>query len=91
MIEQFDCVALTHDVPDEGLKAGDIGAVVDIYGKHEAYHVEFVLTDGGTTALLLLEAKDVTRVGTDGWEYRPLAGTTLPHVTLTMAKLQSDD
>jgi hypothetical protein len=31
MINEHDCVVLTQDLPDEGLKAGDIGTVVHIH------------------------------------------------------------
>jgi hypothetical protein len=86
MIEQFACVALTRPRPGAFLEAGDIGTVVDVYKHGEAYEVEFSAEDGEMVALLTLKAEDVTPVdGAEGWEYRPIANTTIPHVTLTTA------
>lgn len=30
-IKEHDCIVLTADLPDEGLKAGDVGTVVHIH------------------------------------------------------------
>jgi hypothetical protein len=38
---EHDMVALLHDAPDEGLVAGDIGTIVMVHGKGEAFEVEF--------------------------------------------------
>jgi Domain of unknown function (DUF4926) len=35
MIKEHDSVVLAEDLPSEKLKAGDIGTVVHIHGKHE--------------------------------------------------------
>ena len=59
MINEHDRVVLTEDVPTEGLKAGDIGAVVHIHGKGEAYEVEFICLDGETIAVVTLKANQV--------------------------------
>ena len=29
--EELECVVLAHDVPEHGLRAGDVGTVVQIY------------------------------------------------------------
>lgn len=51
----FDVVVLAEDLPDEGLRAGMNGAVVDIYTQpREAYEVEFCDPAGRTLALLAL-------------------------------------
>lgn len=62
MINELDVVALTRDLPDARLKAGDIGAVVMIYDGGQAYEVEFVGLDGATIALLTLGADAVRPV-----------------------------
>jgi hypothetical protein len=54
MINELDVVALTTDVPADGLNRGDIGTVVHVHGKGEAFEVEFVALDGETIALLTL-------------------------------------
>lgn len=51
MIQELDEVALLVDRPEVGLTKGLIGAVVGVYGDHEAFEVEFVDDDGGTFGL----------------------------------------
>ena len=68
-IKELDPVALTHDVPEHGLKRGDVGTAVLVHGKGEAFEVEFVGYDGRTVALLTLESNDV----------RPLRSGDIPH------------
>lgn len=63
MIRELDSVALTRDVPEHGLKAGDVGRVVFCYGSGEAYEVEFLAGDGSTLAVLTLEGEDVRALG----------------------------
>jgi hypothetical protein len=46
-IHLLDVVALTTDVPDEGLIRGQVGTVVEVLGP-ETYEVEFS-DDGGRT------------------------------------------
>ena len=50
MIEELDVVALKRDRADLGLKAGDEGTIVLIYGD-EACEVEFVNPDGTTRVM----------------------------------------
>jgi Domain of unknown function (DUF4926) len=57
-------VVLVRDVPEVGLKAGDLGAVVFAYSA-DAFEVEFVTAAGGTQALLTLAAKDLRAVRDD--------------------------
>ena len=54
-IKELDVVALTCDLPEHGLKRGDVGAAVLVHGHGEAFEVEFVDYDGHTVALLTLE------------------------------------
>jgi hypothetical protein len=58
----LDTVALAHDLPEMGLRAGDLGAVVEVY-KPDGLEVEFVTASGHTEALVTLKATDVRQVG----------------------------
>ena len=67
MTERFhelDTVVLLRDLPDAGLRSGDLGAVVLVYGD-EALEVEFVTASGRTQALLTLPVNDVRPVRDD--------------------------
>ena len=59
MIEGLDSIALTQDLPEDGLERGDLGTVVLVHGQGVAYEVEFVALDGEQLALLTLEADQV--------------------------------
>lgn len=59
MITEHSMVVLNDDHTADGLHAGDVGAVVHIYGGGKAYEVEFVDGDGSTIALLTLESSDI--------------------------------
>jgi len=65
MIQEHDSVVLTKDLASEALKAGDVGTVVHIHRKGEAYEVEFVSLDGETLAVVTLMANQV-RPATSG-------------------------
>jgi hypothetical protein len=69
-IQELDPVALSCDLPQHGLLAGDVGAAVLVHGDGETFEVEFVGYDGHTVALLTLEAAQV----------RPLNTRDIPHV-----------
>ena len=58
----LDTVVLTRDLPEKGLRAGDLGAVVEVY-KPDGIEVEFVTASGFTEALVTLKAADVRAVG----------------------------
>lgn len=60
----LDTVVLVRDRPDSGLRTGDLGAVVQVYGD-EAVEVEFVTASGRTQALLTLPVSDVRPVRDD--------------------------
>lgn len=57
----LDTVVLVHDIPQHGLRAGDVGAVVDVY-ENGTLEVEFVRPNGDTQALVTLTASDVRSV-----------------------------
>jgi hypothetical protein len=51
MFKEHDRIVLTSDVPEEGLKAGDIGTIVHVHRNGEAFEVEFLTLDGNTAAI----------------------------------------
>lgn len=57
----LDTVVLTRDLPESGLRSGDVGAIVEVY--EDAYEVEFVTGAGRTQALLALSEADLRRIG----------------------------
>lgn len=61
---ELDTVVLVRDLPDSGLRSGDLGAVVQVYGD-EAVEVEFVTASGRTQALLTLSVSDLRPVRDD--------------------------
>jgi len=61
---ELDTVVLLRDVPEAGVRAGDLGAIVQVYSP-EALEVEFVTASGQTQALLTLAARDVRAVRDD--------------------------
>jgi hypothetical protein len=63
MIRELDTVALTRDVEEYRLKAGDIGAVVHCYKDEAVFEVEFVTAEGATVAVLTLDLADIRPVG----------------------------
>lgn len=48
MLNARDVVALTADRPHEGLRIGDVGAVVHCYRDRSVYEVEFIDEHGRT-------------------------------------------
>jgi hypothetical protein len=62
MIKEHDSVVLTEDLPEEGLKAGDIGTVVHIHQGGAGYEVEFMTLAGETVAVATLMASQVRAV-----------------------------
>lgn len=60
----LDTIVLDRDLPDHGLRRGDLGAVVEIY-EPDGLEVEFVTASGKTVALLTLRLGDVRSVGDD--------------------------
>ena len=57
----LDTVVLNRDLPEHGLKRGDLGAIVEIYAE-DGLEVEFVTASGRTGALLTLSTADVRQV-----------------------------
>jgi hypothetical protein len=61
MYKLLDTVVLDRDLPEHGLRHGDLGAVVQVY-EPDGLDVEFVTASGKTQALVTLNAKDVRPV-----------------------------
>ena len=62
MYHALDTVALTHDMPNAGLRRGDLGAIVEVI-ELDAMEVEFVAASGRTQAVLTLTREDIRHVG----------------------------
>lgn len=61
----LDTVVLNKDLPDLGLRRGDVGAVVEVY-EPDGLEVEFVTGSGQTQALVTLKTAEVRLLsGTD--------------------------
>ena len=56
-------IVLTDDIPEKGLRAGDVGTVIHIHPNGEALVVEFMTLDGDTVAIATVlpsQARPVT-------------------------------
>ncbi len=63
MIQELERVALTVDLPEYSLQAGDMGTVVDISNDGQEYSVEFFTLDGETFAVVPVLVSQIRRVG----------------------------
>ncbi len=59
-----DTIVLDRNLPDLGLKRGDLGAIVHVY-EPDTLEVEFITASGRTEALVTLKVDDVRRVVDD--------------------------
>ena len=62
MIAELDPVVLTHDLPEHGLRAGDVGWVVMAHAGGAGYEVEFVTLAGETVSVVTVPADNVRPV-----------------------------
>ena len=60
-LRPLDVVVLTHDIPADGLRTGDLGTVVEVYAP-DAIAVEFVAASGRTQAVITLSPADMREV-----------------------------
>jgi hypothetical protein len=60
----LDTVVLIRDLPERGLRRGDLGAIVEIY-EPDGLELEFVTASGRTVALVTIRADDVRPVADD--------------------------
>ena len=58
--KEHEVVVLRHDLPTEGLVAGDVGAVVGVYASG-GYEVEFTAPEGETVAVVTLGEEEIRR------------------------------
>ena len=75
MIRELDAVVLESDVPEHGLKRGDVGTVVLVHQDGAGYEVEFTALDGETIAVTTLPEGQLREVS--GSEIAHARG--LPH------------
>ena len=59
--KELETVVLDRDLPEHGLRRGDLGAVVQAY-EPDGLEVEFVTASGRTQALVTLKVGDVRAV-----------------------------
>ena len=57
----LDTVVLDRDLPEHGLRKGDLGAIVEVF-MPDGLEVEFVTASGSTEALVTLKEADVRAV-----------------------------
>lgn len=57
-IQLLDVVALTEDLPDQKLRRGQVGTIVEVL-RPEVYEVEFVDNQGRTYAQLAIPARQL--------------------------------
>ena len=62
MIKEHERVALTVDLPEYHLQAGDVGVVVMIHGDNEGYELEIFSADGHTLDVITVYAHQVRPV-----------------------------
>jgi hypothetical protein len=69
----LECVVLDRDLPEHGLRKGDLGTVVEVY-EPDGVEVEFVAPSGETRAVVTLPARDLRGVSSsDVLAVRPSA------------------
>lgn len=62
MIKEHDRVALTEDIPEHGLKRGDIATVVMVHSL-PGYELEFITLEGDTLAVISAYPHQVRPLG----------------------------
>jgi len=62
MIRELDSVVLACDLPEHGLRRGDVGTVVLVHAG-AGYEVEFMTLDGETLAVVSLRDEQLRPIG----------------------------
>jgi hypothetical protein len=75
MIKEHDRVVLRKAIPEQGLKAGDVGTVIHVHRKGEAFEVEFLTLHGETVGIATVPASKV----------RPVLKREITHARLMQA------
>jgi Domain of unknown function (DUF4926) len=65
MSKELDLAVLTRDLPEKGLKAGDVGTVVLEHAEGRGFEVEFMTLAGETVAVVTVSADAVRPVAKD--------------------------
>jgi hypothetical protein len=65
MLQELERVALINDLPEHGLKAGDVGMILHVCGDHKGYEVEFVTLNGELVALVSVYPAQIRRLEDD--------------------------
>lgn len=65
MIERYKEAVLTKDLPEKGLKAGDVGTVVEVHDAGAGYSLEFFSPSGETVAVATVAAEAARPAGDD--------------------------
>jgi hypothetical protein len=60
----LQCVVLQRDLPEQSLRRGDLGTIVETY-EPDGIEVEFVTATGETIAVLTLSRRDVRKVSVE--------------------------
>ena len=58
-MKELETVVLTKDIPEYGLKKGDVGTIVMVHAREVGYEVEFVTLGGETIGVLSLKPSEV--------------------------------
>ena len=96
-MERLATVILLKDIPNQGLRKGDLGAVVEVY-EPDTLEVEFVIGTGKTQALVTLKMADVQPIdranipdaaSTNPWLYTFGRSTTDPDFSELLEELES--
>lgn len=69
MFTEHSQVVLKSPLPSLQLEPGDVGVVVHVHGKGEAYEVEFMTLDGRTIGVETVQAQDL----------REASSSSVPH------------
>ncbi|HET7231537.1 MAG TPA: DUF4926 domain-containing protein [Longimicrobium sp.] len=72
-VRELDTVVLLRDLPDAGLRAGDMGAIVHLHSP-DVFEVEFVARSGHTVALRTLSISDVRAARDEDFATPPRRG-----------------
>lgn len=62
MIKELDLVVLERDLPENRLRAGDLGTVVMVHAAGAGFEVEFTTLLGETLAVVTVSAGDLRPV-----------------------------
>lgn len=64
-MKELELVVLTENLPEHGLKIGDIGMILHIYADHKGYEVEFVTLHGELIALVSVYPAQIRQLEQD--------------------------